>query len=350
MKKSIITVIVFLLTFNLNAFDNYEHKKLFERILKGEYQLDSIDDFNIWDDFLFMDGVYGAFNPLEIYGSGDGNVVGNGGGMSEGTFEYSFQILGRVIKDCLQDQYCLDEQHEYDLLKNIYSVHQQNMTMKNYLIFVDGEVHKSFFDEGNGRGPRTALTGSKSMLPIFINTSHLYDALGAPRWDVGKSISILVHELGHQAGNPDHRYLDKVGQKVKRFLEADKTTLESKVNDEVVRVWMRNGQNPTEQFELGVFWDGEEKNIRDEVLNNIKCPREFDLDKFSFSNLHWDHLRYDDQDGYVVPITLWMNLRCINHSKGLVAEYENLEYKILLSRGKSQKDKALSVKYFIERL
>lgn len=355
--KKLLTTLLVLLAFNSTAYDPNSFKDVISRLLNGEMSLNDYGDmnqqyqfeFDVWNEILNFDGIYGG-NVDMLSRSGDGNVVGNGGGMSEGTFEYSYQILGRVVEDCLRDPYCLDEEHEYQLLRGVRDVFQQNIKMNNYIIFLDSEVHQNFFDDVNGRGPRTAMTGSKPMMPVFINTAHLYDALGAPRWDVGRSISLLVHELGHQTGELNDRYLDKIGQKVRRFLEADKTTLENKVNEDIVRVWMRNGERPSEQFELGVFWGGEERNLRDEVISNIKCPRGFDLDNYSFSNLHWDHLRYDDADGYVVPITLWMNLRCINHEKGLVAEYENLDYKILLSKGKNKSDEELKVNYFIERL
>ena len=270
--------------------------------------------FTFSSDFDLEDLLSGDFSDMNSATNG-GDIIGNGGGLAEGTFEYAYQILASVLRDCLDSGYCVEDSRDVEILSKIRTITKQNIQNSQYLIFLSGEDYGNLFEDKSSGEIRTAVTSLRPQNPIFINTNHLYDEKnGKSNWSVASAISLLVHEVGHQTGTTDHVYLDRLGQKVRRFFEIDTTSIEQHFAENEAKVFIWRSSEKNYKFDIFFFWNDMRFDLRNYRVESRLCPEGFDVTDINFSNLHWERTSFSKRDGrYIVPFSVWAKGHCVNH-------------------------------------
>lgn len=144
-----------------------------------------------------------------------GGYVGNGGGLAEQNFNYAYTALPRTIESTIFTRKDLFNQDELELLAEIKAIALKNASNEDRLTFVSGKDFPDLFKTGPAEHHRIAVTGDSETSEIFINTDLLYSSEGASLLDLGTQSAILVHEIGHQAGELNHQKLDILGSKIR---------------------------------------------------------------------------------------------------------------------------------------
>ena len=144
-----------------------------------------------------------------------GGYVGNGGGLAEQNFNYAYTALSRNIDSTIFTKKDLFDAEELELLTNIKAIATKNASNEDRLTFVSGKDFPDLFTTGPSEHHRIAVTGDSEASEIFINTDLLYSSEGASLLDLGTQTAILVHEIGHQAGELNHQKLDILGSKIR---------------------------------------------------------------------------------------------------------------------------------------
>ncbi|CAN5590549.1 hypothetical protein BH10BDE1_BH10BDE1_34820 [soil metagenome] len=193
-------------------------------------------------------------SPVALAG---GSVVGNGAGLVENNFQYSYSMIPALISACFASTQCPLTESEKTLLSSIREIAVDNASNPDRLSFMTGGDQRGFFDTGISEKHRIAKTGLNRDEVIFVNSDLLYDEAGKPRLDYPSIISILVHEIGHQAGEPDHAALDILGAKI-RTLAYDKTSPYSiqMDNGDEIDVTILNTDVPMRMAEFYFSWQG----------------------------------------------------------------------------------------------
>jgi predicted Zn-dependent protease with MMP-like domain len=286
--------------------------------------------FTFSSDFDLEDLLNGDFGGLNS-GSGGGEIIGNGGGLAEGTFEYAYQILASVLKDCIDSGYCVETSKDLELLTEIREITKKNIQNSQYLIFLSGEDYSNLFVDVSSGEVRTAVTGLKPQSPIFINTNHLYDEKTAiSSWSVASAISLLVHEVGHHTGTTDHVYLDRLGQKVRRFFEIDTTSIEQHLSANEAKVFIWRSSEKNYKFDIFFFWNDMRFDLRNYRVESRLCPEGFDVADVDFSNLHWKRTNFNKENGrFTIPFLVWAKGQCVNPVTSQSVEFDyDLNFKV----------------------
>jgi hypothetical protein len=204
-----------------------------------------------------------------------GSVVGNGAGLVENNFQYSYSMIPALITACLASAQCPLTTAEQSLLKSIREIATENASNRDRLIFVSDADEQGFFDTGVSEKHRIAKTGLTRSDVIYVNTDLLYDGKGKPRLDYPSIISILIHEIGHQTGEPDHATLDILGGKI-RALAYDKTTPYSiqMENGDEIAVTILNTDLPMRTADFYFSWQGVgSTKATSQITNGLTCSK-----------------------------------------------------------------------------
>lgn len=147
-----------------------------------------------------------------------GDLVNNGGGMSEKTILFAMEKLETYLQSCLNSPSCRLDSPQRSALTRIYEGLPQDRLNPNLIQFMSESKNPGFFIlEGEAK---VAKTGSTPGSPIYINIDMIYsrDAWGNPvPTGLPESIAILVHELGHHHLSESHEFLDLLGVRVGMF-------------------------------------------------------------------------------------------------------------------------------------
>jgi len=147
----------------------------------------------------------------------------------------------------------------------------------------------AFFETGLGEAHRVAQTGFIPRVPIYFNTDQFYNANGTPALDLPVLTSILIHELGHQAGIVEHAYLDQLGPRIRNWLMNRTFELGYQYPNSSLKILSINYANQNSTPDL-YFVDDMGSNSLVIVLAPVaRCadPMEI-LIGWSLINLHWD--------------------------------------------------------------
>lgn len=147
----------------------------------------------------------------------------------------------------------------------------------------------AFFETGLGQAHRVAQTGFIPRVPIYFNTDQFYNANGTPALDLPVLTSILIHELGHQAGIVEHAYLDQLGPRIRNWLMNRTFELGYQYPNSSLKILSINYANQNSTPDL-YFVDDMGSNSLVIVLAPVaRCadPMEI-LIGWSLINLHWD--------------------------------------------------------------
>lgn len=148
-----------------------------------------------------------------------GDLVNNGGGIAEKNIVYAYEKLDKYIQLCLKAEACKLNESQKTLLNRILLNLPQEKQSAQLLFSSERKAPGTFIID---RLVRVAKTGLSVGSPIYINSDLLYSKNEAGGYDpisLPEAVAILVHELGHHAGNHTHEDLDLLGVRVSMLLQ-----------------------------------------------------------------------------------------------------------------------------------
>jgi len=256
-----------------------------------------------------------------------GSVVGNGAGLVEHNFQYAYTTLASTVRSCYENKDCGMSDTENIILKNILSVVSVNASKTDRILFVSEKEKPGFFETGPNERHRIAKTGNSAETPIYVNVDALYDQSGKPLLDYPTIVSILAHELGHQAGELDHAFLDIIGAKLKRVLEVKMARHRTEVGNpsQVVEVMIMNFNSPLRTSEIVFSWEGSgSRKVTNELIENLRCTDpEAGFAGFELHNGHYFILEPQFQNGTALGFNLWAYAFCYSRSENMVRLEKN---------------------------
>ena len=171
-----------------------------------------------------------------------GGYVGNGGGLAEQNFNYAYTAIPRSIDGVLFTRPDSFNSLETELLLAIKDIVLKNSSRADRLVFISGKDYPAFFKTGPTEHHRIAVTGDSPEASIYVNTDLLYDFDGQQTTDLGTKFAILIHELGHQAGEMNHQRLDILGSKVRDYINQSSKLHELEFHDQSYKFTLINRQ------------------------------------------------------------------------------------------------------------
>lgn len=258
---------------------------------------------------------------------GGGGIVGNGAGLAEQNVLFAYAGLETSIKSCLLSPLCDPSPSEKDLLARIRRVLSQNMKKKEPIVFVSGKANPGFFDLSESEAHRIAKTGLTPEHPIWINSDLLYRFDGREAMDFPAITAILIHEMGHQAGELNHSVLDLIGAKVRLSLQLKQAVHDFDWHGRKAAVQILNYDHPT--LHAGIYFTFAERRdfVTPYLIRDFKCPGD-GLPSLGFEilNGHWEEPR--DLEAYsILPFRAWVRFHCLANGMatpvraGVVAEF-----------------------------
>ncbi len=256
---------------------------------------------------------------------GGGDLVGNGGSFQEGLIRYAYSKIPTFIKDCLQSHLCRIRNEDRKILKKIMHNIDDKRHQKDALIFVDGSRYPSFFKTPNDPTPRSAKTGNNPQVPIFINVHHLYEYPKA----FGDFVVLLIHEAGHQIGEPSHSRLDHIGIQVRHFVDNKRESLESDIMGKPLQIQVLNGIALDIRSDLVVAWDQQVLRLQKELFKKLSCSQpHYSIASAQLSNLHWKRA-WGHRDHY--KFGAWIDIFCEDTNSIVWKEERDLEVTIYIT-------------------
>ncbi len=250
--------------------------------------------------------------------SAGGSIIGNGAGLVENNFAYVYSILPNSIEECFAFKNCDLSTSEQSLLKKIQNVLSLNKSLKTNIEFVSEKQNPGFFTTGDNEDHRIAKTCLDNSCPIYVNLDLLYDKDGKPALEIPTIASVLIHELGHQAGEGSHTTLDILGSKLRKafLLKISSNKLLTGTSIGFV-VSIINQKFPFQYSDLFVgFEDQAPLNITQELMKEVHCSKTEDaLAGFELYNGHFLGSLKSADNSPIINYGLWINLSCFNEER-----------------------------------
>jgi hypothetical protein len=252
-----------------------------------------------------------------------GDIIGNGGGIAEQDFRFAYRKIPGIVESCLESPFCPIPNKEVELLKNIKKLAKSNAENKDRLIFLSESDYPGFFRDSNDSQIRIAKTASINGAPIFINLDMLYDGkqtlLNFPA-----IISVLVHELGHQAKIKSHSLLDELGIRLREFLLEDSSSIEQQVLGHSLKVSYYNLKEANRFSEVMFHFKEDLFSLKNSLRNQVSCEGEESLPiGFKISNLHWLRRIEVSRGLFLVPLKAWLKVYCLDLGSSAIWVAEN---------------------------
>ncbi len=240
---------------------------------------------------------------VEFYG--DGDVVGNGGGLLEQNFLLAYYSLQAAIENCLILEDCYTSQSNQEVLKEINQLIIKKINMKSIFIFLrNSETENFFFDEFD-QSERIAKTGFSKDHPIFINLDITDEIIN----DVPAMLGIIVHELGHQIGIKSHSYLDQLGVKIREMWITNWIVSDISIGGEDLSLRLFSTKSNYISSKLSYVFRGKVKSLNSLILKKLNCRKGDRLSNYSLTNGHWRRPSLDNFRSIVIK-TFWLDLYC----------------------------------------
>ncbi len=214
--------------------------------------------------------------------AGGGSLVGNGAGLAELEITYAYIRLPEMIRSCFENKDCNLNGGEEEVLRRELAVLKAYPNPVLKVQFVSETEKPGFFDTGVNEFHRIAKTEMRDNSVIFINRDALYRN-GKAVVDMPTGVSILIHELGHQVGIPDHTWLDTLGGKIRATLE--KTKLKVDHPQTAITMDIYNGIH---SFGFFVYNPESSVDLTSRAESAIACPKNTKLSEAAILNPHWD--------------------------------------------------------------
>lgn len=235
-----------------------------------------------------------------------GDVVGNGGGLIESQTSYYLNNLDKMITNSIEQSpelFTKTERLTLDYILNVIKL----SNFKNKVIFIDD---KDFFFDFDDFQERAAKTGFSYKYPIFINRNFIYENISN---DLSPMITLLVHELGHQAGIKSHSTLDRLGSKVRQVFMAETQRLGVEVTGKPLTVthsrFISAGAWPDLTLKYNDKLTSVPK-ISYEVIKS-KCGSNYPIN-YEFNNLHWATRPIVTESLVYLILEGWVDFKCSN--------------------------------------
>lgn len=265
-----------------------------------------------------------ALPAITVRSNGGGVIVGNGAGSMENHFQYAYQSLATLSLNCLKNTSCHLGPEELDTLENIKSIVLLNINKRDRIIFLSEKQNPGFFTTGESEENRIAKTGLTPEAPIYVNTDLLYEN-GKPALSYKRIIALLIHELGHQAGNLDHAYLDVLGIKLAQFSEIQTAYHSFKVSeysgDDEILFTLTNFDYPEKNVQL--LFKARNQNISDfsnALISSVSCSDKDGTYKgMTASNGHYTF----DKNNNLFFIA-WLKVYCLDQEGNTKISTHNL--------------------------
>ena len=254
-----------------------------------------------------------------------GTLIGNGDGIVEQNCFYAYTAIPKAIDSCLSAaDVCGVSPDDMILLKRIKAIVLQYPATSQRILFTSDSARPSFFETGLGQAHRVAQTGFIPTVPIYFNTDQFYNVNGTPALDLPILTSILIHELGHQAGIVEHAYLDQLGSRIRNWLMNRTFELGYHYPNSSLKVLSINYANQNSTPDL-YFVDDKGSSSLVKVLTPVaRCtdPTEI-LIGWSVTNLHWDsQLNLSGSSGLFstsktgsLALGGWLELECVRNGR-----------------------------------
>ncbi len=269
--------------------------------------------------FSFLLGM-SFFWALSLHGSKHsfartgGSIVGNGAGLVESNFQYSYLMLPSLIGSCFASKECAPTTSEKILMLKISEIAVQNASNPERLLFVSAASRPGFFDTAPGEKHRLAKTSLTSDQPIFVNTDMLYDDAGKPRLDYPSIISVLIHEIGHQSGEVNHATLDILGAKIRKFAFEMTTPLSVEMeNGDKIEVTIVNTNLAARSSDVYVGWHGiGSAKVTTQLTSSLACSNKNAIQTGTeiFNGAFFFTKPFKDATINDVGFSAWIRLHC----------------------------------------
>lgn len=242
----------------------------------------------------------------EVFRGGD--IVGNGSGHGETEVEFFIAQLPFNIKAALKQKTVRFNETEEKVLTQIL----ENVEVKAPTVFlVSGEESTEFFNEiGVDRSERIAKTGFSPEFPIYVNQALIEKVIHEKPlyW-----VSLLIHELGHQAGVANHRFLDRLAGKVQLVLSLGKDNLQYPMNsDDTLNIQIVNHYFREAVADVYITYNGELVAINDWDVEKLKegCG-DLEFAGLQVINMHWkDYSQPNDKGEVLLKMGAWGQIKC----------------------------------------
>lgn len=201
-----------------------------------------------------------------------GDLVNNGGGLSERNVLFAYNNLEFSIRLCLDSSSCRLSIDENKLLRTLFLHLKEERQNQNQILFISEKQHPgTFLIDGE---MKAAVTGGQIGSVIYINTDLLYFMKKnnlIEGLSVNESVAMLVHELGHHYGSFSHTSLDLLGLKVSHHLE--KSTYQTPLlpGGSPISALFINGEAGSSFPEILLYAYQQMFNLTDLVENKIGC-------------------------------------------------------------------------------
>ncbi len=264
-------------------------------------------------------------------GFGSGNVIGNGAGLVENQFQFAYSTISSVATQCAEFKKCETNAVENKLLTQISLIIQKNSTNVERLLFLSEKLNPGFFNTGENEQHRIAKTKLQENSTIYVNLDQIYSADGKPALDYPTIISILTHELGHQAGERNHAKLDILGNKLKKVVlqKLARHQMNFGENNDSVEILMMSHDFPVRTSELIVSWGTKSLDATSGIIEILSCrsPQK-SIAGFEFQNGHF--LVANTNATNVINFGLWVDIYCYSPETKTV-EVEKYEMKLQIN-------------------
>ncbi len=278
-----------------------------------------------------------------------GSYIGNGAGLVENNFQYAYSSLSNIFSNCKDSENCNLTESELALLEKMQVVLQYNSANSQRIEFISELKFPGFFTTGESEVHRIAKTGLTASAPIFVNSDLLYTEDGTPALDFAYIVSILTHEVGHQAGELNHRRLDILGSKIRAVVNQNIVRHQMKIEGAGrVEMLILNNDFPLKSADLFFSWEKVgSKKITPSVMSFLRCSeKNASLAGFEINNGHY--LIPDDMDkvGTRVDFGMWISLYCYDPADRSVS-IEKSSVKISVTRDLVSKDLLVKLKSIV---
>lgn len=240
-----------------------------------------------------------------------GDIIGNGGGLVEQEFRFSYLRLPRLIDTCLRTFSCPFGDDEMEVLRKISNVAKKYAQEKDRLIFLAESEYPGFFRDSEDSQIRIAKTAFIPGAPIFINLDMVYFE-NQPRIEYSSMISLLIHEIGHQIGIKSHSLLDDIGARFKEYLTRDTYVSKMEVDGSLAHVRIFNLEKNQQFAEVFFSYKGVISPLTSKIRDLVVCQRKGSvLLGYELSNPHW--LRMNSIRGVrKVKYRAWLKASCMD--------------------------------------
>ncbi len=252
-----------------------------------------------------------------------GGVVGNGAGLVEQNIQFVYLSLPKIIESCISlPNQCSVTPEELIILEKIEVIVRRNYSTQNRIIFMSEKLNPGFFTTSSTENNRVAKTSLNSSMPIYFNVDEIYDSAGKPALDFAGISAILVHELGHQTGEPSHAKLDILGAKVRLFLSFKFVNFEYSFSSSQSGIEMNivNYPMPSPIGDIYLSTDsGASIQLTSFVMQALTCgSRDDTLIGYNINNGHWNIVA---GNAAAIDFESWVQVTCrsSNQSGGVLS-------------------------------